>query len=110
MDYVKFFYRPLATQAARQALVGRERTRGAAERGRYARSDVDALLKTAPGDRRFGRPLGPRLGTLLLSRFSRGPLSKPTEGEPLNENREDYDCEGHGQDQNFLIASRQGQG
>jgi RNA polymerase sigma factor (sigma-70 family) len=50
MDYVKFLYRPLATHAAMQALVGRERTRGAPERGRYARSDVDALLKTAWSD------------------------------------------------------------
>jgi len=47
MDFVKFLYRPLARHAARRALVGRERARGDPLRGRYTRSDVDSLLKTA---------------------------------------------------------------
>lgn len=50
MDYVKFVYRPLASRAARQALVGRNRAQRSPDRGRFTSADVDALLKTAWGD------------------------------------------------------------
>ena len=47
MDYVKFIYRPLAARAAHHVLVGRNRARQSADRGRFTRADVDDLLKTA---------------------------------------------------------------
>jgi hypothetical protein len=50
MDYVKLVYRPLAARAARQALVGRNRAQRSPHRGRFSRTDVDTLLKTAWGD------------------------------------------------------------
>src|SRR5271154_2023561 len=50
MDYVKFVYPPLAARAARQALIGRNRAQRSPDRGRFARADVDTLLKTAWGD------------------------------------------------------------
>jgi ubiquinone biosynthesis protein len=47
MDYVQFIYRPLASRAARQVLIGRTRARQSPERGRFTRADVDDLLKAA---------------------------------------------------------------
>ena len=68
MDYVKFLYRPLATRAARQALVGRERARGEPERGRYTRSNVDNLLKIAWNNytlRKATLPKEPTIGSRM---------------------------------------------
>jgi hypothetical protein len=50
MDTVGFIYRPLTARAARQALVGRNRSRESPGRGRFTRADVDGLLKTAWND------------------------------------------------------------
>jgi hypothetical protein len=73
MDYVKFIYRPLAARAARQALIGRERTRGAPGLGRFTRSDVHDLLKTAWGNyaqREVELPWEPTVGSRMNVRLA----------------------------------------
>lgn len=68
MDYVKFVYRPLAARAARQALVGRNRAQRSPDQGRFTRSDVDTLLKTAWGDygvRAVRLPPEPTVGSMM---------------------------------------------
>ncbi len=80
MDYVKFIYLPLARGAARQALVGRNRTRGSAERGRFTRLDVDRFLKEAwqsydkdvaglPREPTIGSRMNVRLACFTMSFF-----------------------------------------
>jgi len=73
MDYVKFIYRPLASRAARQVLVGRVRARGAPGRGRFRRSDVDDLLRTAWRDyteREVKLPHEPTVGSRMNVRLA----------------------------------------
>jgi hypothetical protein len=80
MDYVKFVYRPLATRAARRALVGRNRARTSPDRGRFTGADVDALLKTAwglyaervgklPPEPTFGSRMNVKLACVTMSFF-----------------------------------------
>jgi hypothetical protein len=47
MGFVQLVYRPLAARAARQVLVVRNRARKSPELGRFARADVDRLLRAA---------------------------------------------------------------
>jgi hypothetical protein len=47
MDLVKVIYGRWARQIAHRVLVGRLRVRDSAERGRFTRDDIDALLATA---------------------------------------------------------------
>lgn len=47
MDIVKIVFRPWTTRVARRVLVGRSRARGAPERGRFTRDDVDGFLHVA---------------------------------------------------------------
>jgi hypothetical protein len=73
MDYVKFIYRPLAARAARHALVGRNRARQSPDQGRFARADVDNLLKTAWGHyaERTGKlPPEPTVGSRMNVRLA----------------------------------------
>jgi hypothetical protein len=81
MDYVKLVYRPWASRAARQALVGRVRARGAPGRGRFRRSDVDDLLRTAwrdyaeregklPDEPTVGSRMNVRLACFTMSFFN----------------------------------------
>jgi hypothetical protein len=73
MDYVQFVYRPLAARAARQALVGRNRTRQSPDGGRFTRADVDGLLKEAWGyyaDRVGDLPVEPTVGSRMNVRLA----------------------------------------
>jgi hypothetical protein len=73
MDYVRLVYRPLATGAARHALVGRNRTSGSADRGRFTRPDVDGLLKHAwrlYGDESVTLPVEPTIGSRMNVRLA----------------------------------------
>ena len=47
MDYVKLIFKPLVARAARRAVVGRNRTSGSADRGRFTRREVGDLMKQA---------------------------------------------------------------
>lgn len=80
MDYVQFIYRPLASRAARQVLVGRTRARQSPERGRFTRADVDDLLKAAwvryaevvgklPPEPTIGSRMNVRLACFTMSFF-----------------------------------------
>ena len=81
MDYVKFIYRPLAARAARQALVGRNRSRQSPDRARFTRADVDSLLKAAwlryakevgklPSEPTVGSRMNVRLACFTMSFFN----------------------------------------
>jgi hypothetical protein len=80
MDLVKTVYRPLAMRAARQVLVGRTRTPGQPEGGRFTRDDVDRLLDAAwrdydqqapqlPHQPAVGSAMNVRLACFTLSFF-----------------------------------------
>jgi hypothetical protein len=47
MDLVQLFYRPWTRRVARRVLVGRLRVRGAPQRGRFTREDIDGFLTAA---------------------------------------------------------------
>jgi ubiquinone biosynthesis protein len=47
MDLVMLVFRPWTARVARRVLVGRSRVRGAPEKGRFTRADIDALVKRA---------------------------------------------------------------
>ena len=73
MDYVRIIYRPLAARAARQALVGRDRVRQSPDRGRFTRTDVDGLLKTAwnhYAERLGDLPAEPTMGSRMNVRLA----------------------------------------
>jgi hypothetical protein len=73
MDYVKFIYRPLAARAARQAMVGRNRTRESPDRGRFTRANVDDVLAKAwvhYAERAGKLPLEPTVGSRMNVRLA----------------------------------------
>lgn len=73
MDAVRFLYRPLARLAAHRALIGRLRSRKAADRGRFTRADIDDLLRVAwthYGERVGNLPLQPTIGSTMNVRLA----------------------------------------
>jgi hypothetical protein len=73
MDYVKFLYLPLVRSAARKALIGRNRTSGSTDRGRFTRRDVDELLKSSwrSYDQGVaGLPIEPTIGSRMNVRLA----------------------------------------
>ncbi len=80
MDIVRIVYRPWTTRVARRVLVGRSRARGAPERGRFTREDVEAFLDVAwksyderapdlPRQPTVGSTMNVRLACFTLSFF-----------------------------------------
>ncbi len=73
MDGVRLLYRPLAGLAAHRVMIGRLRSRGAADRGRFTRTDVDGLLRVAwsrYGERGGTLPPQPTIGSAMNVRLA----------------------------------------
>lgn len=80
MDVVRLLYQPLARVAAHRVLIGRRRSREAADQGRFTRGDVNELLKNAwaryceevgslPRQSTVGRAMNIRLACFTMSFF-----------------------------------------
>ncbi len=80
MDGIRLLYQPLTRMASRRILIGRLRSREAADRGRFTRADVDGLLRDAwahyrervgslPQQSTIGSTMNVRLACFTMSFF-----------------------------------------